>query len=710
MVRDANIVIVDDLEENLKVLTSTLMREGYHVRPARSGRMALESVFQRSPDLVLLDIRMPEMDGFSVCRQLKANPQTADIPVIFISAVEALSDKIKAFEAGGVDYITKPFHEKEILSRVKTHLTLHTLYQDLEAVVRQRTGELEKTNRALRMVNHSNRLLVHSQSEDTLQQAFCDSLLRIGGYPFCWVGCPRPQDVGGCEPTAMAPSGSKRLSRLVRLDGDSPDGPSARALETAMEVRINDIGRGRADVGTWQAQARKCGFHACLAMPFSSTSKTCGVLTVYATHSDFFDDAEADLIKELASNLALGMHMMRERNRRKKAETALMDREKQLLQAQKMEALGTLASGIAHDFNNIIYPIIGYSEVALTHCPPDSSNHRRISEILGCAKRANELVSQIMAFSRKSKPELRTLLLPPIIEDVVEPFRAFLPSTITLQMQIDGTCGFVRADPSHIHQIVINLITNAAHAMEDTGGHLEITLCPETLGQSDLLHKEMQPGDYVCVGVSDNGTGIDPTTMDKLFDPYFTTKEKGKGTGLGLAVVHGIVTGYGGGIRVESTPGKGARFEVYLPVSQQQGGRDVLPVPATEIPHGREKIMVVDDKSRSVDMLQESLGLLGYRVTCYDNGESALEAFRTTPGHFDLVLTDYAMPAMNGAQLAEALLAIRPDIPIILCSGCSEPFTDERTAAIGIRRFVKKPLFLDQLARIVRDALDSPAP
>ena len=533
MKRGVSILLVDDSEENLKLLADTLMREGYRVRPARSGRMALESAKRRPPDLVLLDIRMPEMDGFEVCRQLKSDPCTADVPVIFISAVEELGDKIKAFDTGGVDYITKPFQEREILSRVKTHLMLYTMHQNLEALVRQRTEELEKTNRAL------------------------------------------------------------------------------------------------------------------------------------------------------------------------------LDSERQLRQAQKMEALGTLASGIAHDFNNILYPIIGYSELALAHTEAESANHRRLNEILGCAKHANELVNQILAFSRQSKPELRTLLLPPIIEEIVEPFRAFLPRAIALRLKLDRRCGFVRADPAHIHQIVSNLMTNATHAMEESGGTLTISLHQETLGPHDLLHEEMHPGAHVCLCVADTGAGIDPAVMDKLFDPYFTTKEKGKGTGLGLAVVHGIVTGYGGGVRVSSTKGKGARFDICLPVSEQNGAADVKA--AVEIlPKGSERILVVDDEPQSMNLLHESLSLLGYNVIRHDSGVSALAAFRAAPHRYDLVLTDYAMPEMSGAQLAEALLAIRPEIPIILCSGHSEPFSDENAAAIGIREFLKKPLLRDSLARVVRSTLDTP--
>ena len=701
---DANILIVDDVAENLKLLADTLLREGYQVRPARSGRVALDSARRRPPDLVLLDIRMPRMDGFAVCRRLKSDPRTADVPVIFISAVEELGDKIKAFDSGGVDYITKPFQEKEILSRVKTHLTLHVMHQNLEALVQQRTEELEKTNRALRLISHSNQLLVHVESEASLLQALCDSLVTIGGYPFCWIGYPHDADARVCTPTALAPSDAPLLHALAHQE--SADGPSVSALRTGSQVRLNDIENH--PVGRpWREHAIGNGLFACLSIPLSDARKTRGTLTVYAARKDFFDASEAELLKELADNLALGLHMIREHRRRERAEIALKESEKRLHHAQKMEALGTLASGISHDFNNILYPIIGYAELALAHSDADTPNHRRLNEILGCAKRANGLVNQILAFSRQSKPELRTLRLQPVVQEAVAPFRSFLPHTISLDLQIDGTCGYVRADPTQIHQIVTNLMTNATHAMEETGGCLELSLQQEMLGPADLLTAEMRPGAYVCLRVADNGSGIDPTVMEKMFDPYFTTKEKGKGTGLGLAVVHGIVTGYGGGIRVTSTVGQGTQFDVFLPVSGHNGIAEVE-APAASLPAGCERILVVDDEPQSLNMLHESLSLLGYRVTRHAGSLSALAAFRTAPDRFDLVLTDYAMPEMNGAQMAEALLAIRPDIPIILCTGHGERFSDAHAAAAGIRKILRKPLLRDTLARIVRSTLDTP--
>jgi PAS domain S-box-containing protein len=388
--------------------------------------------------------------------------------------------------------------------------------------------------------------------------------------------------------------------------------------------------------------------------------------------------------------------------------TEQLSLESRLRQTQKMEALGTLAGGIAHDFNNILYPIIGYAELILGNMETHTPNHRRVEEILSCAKHANELVNQILAFSRRSKPKLRPLRLQPIVREAIKPFRAFLPPSMELRLELDEACGFVMADPTHIRQIVLNLITNAQHAMEETGGSLQVQLRPTELGKEKLPNEEMRPGHYICLSVADEGMGIDKAVMDKLFDPYFTTKAKGKGTGLGLAVVHGIVTGYGGGVRVRNRMDKGARLDIYFPLSRRRAPMEIEPE-MDELPMGDEHILVVDDEVHNMNLLEDSLGVLGYRVSKHAGSLAALAAFREAPDRFDLVVTDYAMPQMNGDRLAKEMLALRPQLPIILCTGFSERFSVAEARAIGIRNYLQKPLSRHTLAQTVRRALDSAA-
>lgn len=1130
--RDTNILIVDDVEENLKLLSNTLMKAGYRVRPALSGRIALKSALRRPPDLVMLDIRMPELDGLAVCRRLKTDERTADIPVIFISALEGIGDKIEAFEAGGVDFISKPFHEKEILSRVKTHLTLHTMHRHLEALVQHRTQELQNTNRALRLISQSNQLLVQIKSEESLLAKFCSSIIDIGGYPFCWIGTAGNDAtnaaIGKLSILEAAWVGDQDLIHLADHERHSTTGPSTRALQRRTSVIIDDLdASAEAEADAWRQAALEQGFSACTALPLVANETSHGTCTIYARSYGAFTPVEVELLRELADNLALGLHMAKERSRRKAAEAALVDSEKRyrtlfesagdaifiieaegaqagriveaneaaarmhgyaiealigkpideldtpehardvqnkirrmldgerihaklnhigrnglvfpvevsaglleinrrkyilalyrdvsereknraalkdhlayqsvlaalraltpassdqeiintlleqtivqyglkmawygsyakgcitpsiwagekphpfqgavldltcpdstdlhhavskavldrasfgyanlslqgasssrfdqalagrcgsnlafpividdvveggitlyaevingfpaeraqrlhlladelgrtlceyrarrklqrelkrlatvveqsaegvmitdsastiryvnpaferitgyrrsevigrnpgvmksgrnagsiyqelwrtiksgqvwqgrlinkrkdgrlyheaasispifdaegrasgyvavkrditeqlslesrLRQTQKMEALGTLAGGIAHDFNNILYPIIGYAELILGNMETHPPNHRRVEEILSCAKHANELVNQILAFSRRSKPKLRPLQLQPIIRETIKPFRAFLPPSVELRLELDEACGFVMADPTHIRQIVLNLITNALHAMEETGGCLQVQLRPTELGQEKLSNQEMRPGQYICMSVTDEGMGIDKAVMDKLLDPYFTTKAKGKGTGLGLAVVHGIVTGYGGGVRVRNRMDKGARLDIYFPLSRRRAPMELEPE-MDELPMGDERILVVDDEVHNMNLLEDSLCELGYRVSKHAGSLAALAAFREDPDRFDLVVTDFAMPQMNGDRLAKAMLALRPQLPIILCTGFSESFSVAEARAIGIRNYLKKPLSRHTLAQTVRRALDSAA-
>ena len=383
---------------------------------------------------------------------------------------------------------------------------------------------------------------------------------------------------------------------------------------------------------------------------------------------------------------------------RKKLET-------QLQQSQRMESIGTLAGGIAHDFNNILFPIIGFAEMALDDMPAGSPVRENIIEILHGAKRAGDLVKQILAFSRQADQELRPLKVQFIIKEVLKLIRSSLPSTIEIKQYISNKCGFVLADATQIHQIAMNLMANAYHAMLDNGGRLEVTLKDVELEADDLKDFSMLPGAYVCLTVSDTGIGMEKIVMDRIFDPYFTTKEKDKSTGLGLSVVHGIVKSYKGEIRVYSEAGKGTTFHVYLPVIKSQVEAEE-PVTITPDQRGTEHVLLVDDEVPTVRMEKQMLERLGYHVTSRSSSVDALEAFRAAPDKFDLVITDMTMPNMTGVQLSQKLLETRPDIPIIICTGFSENIDDEKAKAAGIRGYVMKPIVKSELAKKIREVLD----
>ena len=389
-----------------------------------------------------------------------------------------------------------------------------------------------------------------------------------------------------------------------------------------------------------------------------------------------------------------------ERNQMEKEKKEL---EARLQQAQKMEAIGTLAGGIAHDFNNILVPILGYSEMLLNDAPDDSDLKRDLSQIFNGAKRARDLVKQILAFSRQREYDLTPIKVHLVVKEALTLIRSSIPATIDIMQNISKDCGLVMADYTQIHQVAMNLFTNAYHAMEQKGGKLKVTLKEVDLRVDDL--KDMSPGTYVCLMVSDTGIGMDQSTIDRIFDPYFTTKKEGKGTGLGLAVVHGIIKSHGGHISVYSEPDKGAEFHVYLPVIKTQQETEQIELRPTEKGNGR--ILVVDDEKMVLDIQQKMLKRLGYDVTARTSSVEALKAFQANPDNFDLIITDMTMPNMTGEQLAQKIMDIRTDIPIILCSGFSEKMSNEKAKSSGIKGFLMKPILMKDLSITIRRVLDN---
>ncbi len=378
--------------------------------------------------------------------------------------------------------------------------------------------------------------------------------------------------------------------------------------------------------------------------------------------------------------------------------------ESRLVQAQKMEAIGTLAGGIAHDFNNVLAAILGYTEMAKEEAPAGTQLHEDLAKVMVAGNRAKDLVKQILAFSRQAEVERIPLRLEPLIKEGLKMLRSSIPTTISIVENIDPKGGVVFADPTQVHQILMNLCTNAYQAMEDTGGALSVTLKNVRIGSDEQVGDvPLTPGDYVECIVADTGVGIGPDTIEKIFDPYFTTKAIGKGTGMGLAISHGIMKKHGGTITVESILGKGSVFHVYFPIVQQQT------VPEKKEPqgtlNGQERILFVDDEELLAEMGKELLERLGYHVTVERSSLEALYLFQNTPENFDLVITDQTMPDMTGAELATRMMQIRPDIPIILCTGYSNLIDEESAKNLGIKEFAFKPLTKEGIAGLIRRAL-----
>ena len=379
----------------------------------------------------------------------------------------------------------------------------------------------------------------------------------------------------------------------------------------------------------------------------------------------------------------------------------------QLQQSQKMESIGTLAGGIAHDFNNILTSILGYAEIAKGRISTGRNAEKDIDKVIQGGLRAADLVKQILAFSRKGLQKLQPLNPYPVVEEALKMLRSTLPTTIAIETDIDPQCGNIVADPTQIHQVVMNLCTNAFHAMDDEKGTIKVTLqCTQITAAELSGEPDVAAGPYIELAVRDNGGGMDQQTMAHIFEPYFTTKGMGKGSGLGLAVIHGIVKKCHGFIRVVSEPGEGSSFQVYLPALQEESMAPEVPAKKVLLPTGTEQILVIDDESMIAKMNEIILGEQGYNVTAMTDSQKALELIRMHPDRFDLIVTDQSMPNLSGAELAQEVLKIKSTMPIILCTGYSSVVSEEQALAMGIKKYVIKPLDITTLAHVVRRVLD----
>ena len=427
--------------------------------------------------------------------------------------------------------------------------------------------------------------------------------------------------------------------------------------------------------------------------------------TIALNNGRIFERYSCPLLEE--GSLTGRLWSFREITARKKAEEEKNRLEEHLRQSQKMESIGTLAGGIAHDFNNILGGIIGYTELALMDKATPEKTAPHLQQVLKAGQRAKDLVRQILNFSRRGETEYKPLALDSIIKEALKLLRSSVPTTIDFQTNLPSQPLIINGDPTQIHQVLVNLCTNAAYAMRVGGGVLKIVLSLEEIGQPPVGQLGgLRPGHYARLTVSDTGEGIAPDIIQRIFEPFFTNKKPGEGTGMGLAVVYGIVKHHGGGLAVHSELNSGSRFDIYLPLIVNDW-MEQDPDPQRLLPRGSERILFVDDEEPLVQVGRALLERLGYRVTATTSSPEALRLFREQSQEFDLVITDMTMPRLTGLELSREMLAMRPDLPIVLCTGFSEGLTAERAKNIGIRDFIMKPIVFADLSRTIRKVFDN---
>lgn len=652
----AKILIVDDYAEEIRILSEELQPD-YEVLAATDGEQALNRIASNPPDLILLDVEMHGMSGHDVCRILKADKATVGIPIIFITARDEAHDETEGLALGAVDYITKPFRLGVVRARVETILKLKSeidlrkeLAEDLRKLNNELESKVEEQVAKLRIADEEVR------SSEELLRVIMENILDLvfmtdDDNNFTFI-CSNIQHIIGYSIEELQTMGS-----ATKLIGDTV----ADTKELDKKGTIHDIEKTIVDKN---GQGRSFLIN----------------------------------VRSVSIGNSTQLWNCREITHRRKLE-------ERLRQAYKMEAIGTLAGGIAHDFNNILTAIVGYTEISKDNVDDASPLKKYLSRVLEASSRAKELVNQILMFSRETEQEFKPMIISIPVKEALQLIRASVPTTIDIDQNIK-TQAAVMADPTQIHQLVMNLCTNAAHAMRKNGGTMTICLTDDVINEEHRVqYPDLSQGAYVKLSVRDNGHGIPSHQINRIFDPFFSTKEKGEGTGMGLSVVHGIVKNHGGAINVSSNKDKGAAFEIMLPSLTEMPAEDQEPQEAI-IPGGSETILLIDDEQMIVDVGTFMLESQGYLVVSCTTPMQALELFEENPEKFDLIVTDMTMPKMTGLDLAQAILHIRPDIPIIMCTGFSEDLSEETARDLGISEIIYKPILKRDMTGKVRKSLD----
>jgi two-component system, cell cycle sensor histidine kinase and response regulator CckA len=662
------ILIVDDNNHLALYLEKKLSDAGHEVVTTFNGMSALKTLAVYTPDIIFIDYFLPNLDGDKLCQIIRKMDHLKNTYLVVMSAA-ASELNLDPHSIGANALIAKGSFqetEKHFLSVIAEVKTPPSDEPGRGVVGMDSVNPRQMTKELLGKYRHLQTML--DSIAEGIVEICCGQIVYANPTAVRLLG--KPQDQLLMVQPAVLFEGQAR-SQVESLLGSGPDNFST--MDRIGPIQIEDR----------LVSLKRLSIQGDLDTVILLITDITEQIQAEKSLRDYQNHLEA-LVKERTSDLKRANEMLQ--------------------QVQKLEAIGTLAGGIAHDFNNILTAMIGYTQLAQIESEPDSQQHY-LSEALQACNRAKELINQILVFSRHQVQERKPILIAPIIEEGIKLLKSSLPSTIQIAQDTTNPSAMVLADATQIQQILMNLCTNAFHAMREKGGRLEIRLVNEEVKPDKIAGSpNLTPGEFAKLIVSDTGHGIEPTIVDRIFDPFFTTKGPGEGTGLGLSVVYGIVRDHGGAIQVASEPGKGTTVSVYLPLIE--AGKPIQEEAPERMIGGSERILLVDDEAPVVEVATEMLTSLGYRVTAGMSSRETLELFRARPNDFDLVITDMTMPDIRGDHLARELLKIRQNIPIILCTGFSEMISEEKARDIGIRRFVMKPLFMKDLARVIREVLD----
>ena len=662
------ILIVDDNNHLVLFLEKKLAEAGHEIVTAFNGLSAIKALADYTPDIIFCDYFLPNINGDKLCQIIRRMEHLRDTYIVIMSAAAAELN-LHPDRIGANAFIAKAsFQETEkhmvsIIANLDDHLPSpeENRIIGLESVFpRQMTKELIAQNSYLQ----------------TMLDNISEGIIETHAGQVVYVNSQAMNILGKPEDQILA-------------------------------VPFSGLFEGTARTTVEKLPVSESGGHL-LIEHVNAAGQQERILSIKRLPANGHPDAMTFLMEDVTErihaekSLRDSHHHLEELVQERTAD--LKRAHEMLQQVQKLEAMGTLAGGIAHDFNNILGGMIGYMELAKMEPLPDK-RQLYLDQALQISNRAKDMIRQILIFSRHQEVEKKPLLAAPLISEGLKMLKAVLPSTIRITHRISGQSAMILADGTQIHQILMNLCTNAAHAMRERGGELDIQFSEQLVSpgsQPDPL--DLTPGTYAKLIVKDTGQGIDPSIIGRIFDPFFTTKKPGEGTGLGLSVVYGIVRDHGGRIDVASLPGQGTTISVFLPIIETGSPeKQAMPEPVAT---GHERILLVDDESIITEVVDSMLTFLGYQVTARQNSLETLELFRSNPDAFDLVITDMTMPRLRGDELARELLKIRADIPIILCTGYSEIISEEKAQNIGIRQFIMKPIYMRDMAQAIRKALD----